>query len=90
MLKIPHLYLMFCVKCLTAKDGLVLPVLLYKNSGTESPGGGAGQMGAEEQSCFWGSPALCLGSKEGAQEKCGVECSFWSFFLQQPALESEL
>lgn len=27
MLKIPHLYLMFCVKCLTAKDGLALPVL---------------------------------------------------------------
>lgn len=33
---------------------------------------------------------LCLGRKEGVQEKCGVELSLWSFFLQQPALGSEL
>lgn len=57
-----------------------------KNGGTESPGGGAGQ----RRAAFGAALLLCLGSKEGAQEKCGVELSLWSFFLQQPALESEL
>lgn len=33
---------------------------------------------------------LCLGRNEGVQEKCAVEFSLWSFFLQQPALESDL
>lgn len=47
---------------------------IYKNGGTGSPGGRAGQMGAGEKTCFWGSPVPVPGQEWRCSGEmcCGV------------------